>query len=102
MELTREKAIELFRQMWTDMQKEFGDCPYCGEREYFKYRWCHDHTPEAMPLYYCYLCEYIYQIDDTCDNCPINWGEGRCVCGEVNYCYSPISEILSLPERKGK
>lgn len=36
MELTREKAIELFRKMWTDMKNELGDCPTSVEREDFK------------------------------------------------------------------
>ena len=99
-ELTREKALELHRQMWSDMQKEFVDCPTYEQRKVFKARWCLEHTPETRVYAYCYLCEYMNQIGDGCSNCPINWGEGTCVGDKVNYHRSPISEILALPERK--
>lgn len=100
MKLTREEALKLHRQMWSDMQKELGDCPSYEERKEFKHYWCLDHTPGAIPHSSCFLCEYMNQTDDICSNCPINWGEGNCVGGEVNYRNSPISVILALPERE--
>jgi len=100
--LTREEALRLHRQMWTDMQKALGDCPSHEERKRFKERWCREHTPEALPRANCYLCEYIKQIDaGNCnDSCPIDWGYFICMYGKVDYRYSPISDILALPERK--
>ena len=49
----------------------------------------------------CFLCEYAVRHYDTtpCNYCPINWGLGGCVAGNVSYDRSPISEILALPER---
>ncbi len=99
--LTRDKALELHRQMWSDMQKELGDCPTLEQRELFKYRWCYENTPEEIPYANCYLCEYMNQIDNNCDDCLIDWGKGNCM-GKVDYRYSPISEILELPERREK
>ena len=102
MKLTREEALKLHRQMWGDMQKELGDCPSLEERKSFKACWCRDHTPEVIPIANCYLCEYIKQIGaPNCSNsCPIDWGYFTCMYGKVDYRYSPISEILALPERK--
>lgn len=102
MELTREKAIELFRQIWSDMKESLGDCPTWSDREDFKYRWCRSHTPEAMPENDCYLCEYATQIDaDDCTNgCPIDWGGSDCMNDKINYRYSPISKILALSENE--
>ena len=34
--LTREEAINLFRQQWADMQKELGDCPNWEKGLYIK------------------------------------------------------------------
>lgn len=60
-----------------------------------------NHTPDSNVYNSCYLCEYIDQTGKYCDdNCPIDWGKnGWCMCGEVDYRYSPISKILALPER---
>lgn len=102
MKLTREEALRLHRQMWSDMQKELGDCPTYEERNDFKARWCLEHTPENIPRANCYLCEYTTQIDGykcRC-NCPIVWGIYGCIDGKVDYRCSPISEILALPERE--
>lgn len=115
MKLTREEALKLHRQMWSDMQKELGNCPSCEQRNRFKHRWCRknerehfknywylDHTPGAMPRCDCYLCEYTKQIDaDDCNSgCPIDWGGSDCMHGKTDFRYSPISEILALPERE--
>lgn len=102
MELTREEALKLHRQMWSDMQKELGDCPTREERIEFKHYWCLDHTPESLPKSWCYLCEYTKQIIpyDCANSCPIDWGGRDCMYGKVDYRYSPISKILALPERK--
>ncbi len=103
MELTREKAIELHRQMWSDMQTALGDCPSHEERLEFEYRWCSSHTPRCNPLCNCYLCEYVMQAHIGCDDCPIDWGtKDGCVSGKskIDFRYSSISKILALPERK--
>ena len=102
MKLTREKALELHRKMWTDMQRKLGDTPSITKRADFKRRWCDNYA--YTPINSCYLCEYVAQEGADCGSCPIDWGKSRgtrCVNGDVDYRYSPISEILALPEREG-
>lgn len=111
MKLTKKQALELHRQMWTDMQNELGDNPSSGKRIDFKLRWCREHFPEERIESGCFLCEYTRQYNDDCDCCPIKWDEDErydyCggqydYCGgqHVSYERSPISEILALPERE--
>ena len=114
MTLTREQALRLHREMWTDMQKELGDCPTYGKRRDFKRKWMHQRFPFKVVLSNCFLCEYANLILcefsglRRCSYCPINWGKN----GELgNFCektvgvgidwrYSPISDILALPEKE--
>lgn len=106
--LTRERALELHRQMWTDMQRDLGDCPDGGQRIDYKHDWRAKHVPNEYVLNDCFLCEYTEHIDAYgCDACPIRWpyeGEDDCtICYCTNYRYyytAPISEILALPERR--
>ena len=99
--LTREEAIDLFRQQWTDMQKELGDCPSWVERAVYKRKWCETHN--FVNCNNCFLCEWTVQNNNVpCSECPIDWGYVSCIGGKVDYRYAPISEILALPERKVK
>jgi len=99
--LTREEAIDLFHQQWTDMQKELGDCPACEDRELYKLQWCNNH--DYFNCNNCFLCEWANQNDYIpCDECPIDWGSVSCVGGKIDYRYAPISVILALPERRIK
>lgn len=108
MELTRERALELHRQMWSDMQKELGDNPSSLEREHYKYQWCQEHFPDESIQDYCFLCEYAhnkYKSDGgfPCRYCPIKWDCNYCFEGgsiKKSYRNMPISELLTLPERK--
>lgn len=104
MKLTREEALKLHRQMWTDMQKELGDKPSITQRCTFKIKWCDEHFPNEEIDAHCFLCEYVDQHGGDCDCCPIKWdydyGDDCCVFDGVNYGSSPISEILALPERE--
>lgn len=105
MKITREEALKLHRQMWSDMQKELGDYPTHEERARFKESWCIVHTPESMPYANCFLCEYTSQIvaygGKNCSNsCPIDWGGRNCMNDKIDFRCSPISEILALPERE--
>ena len=107
--LTKEEALRLHRQMWGDMQKELGDTPSYADREDFKEEWCERHFPNVAISYDCFLCQYDDQFTFShyCDHCPIDWsnnGEDDCGCMQGNYRYgkSPISVILSLPEREGE
>ena len=87
--------------MWTDMQKELGDCPEYGDRMLFKSKWCEERVPQEGVNANCFLCEYIYQTKGDCTSCPIDWGKATCQSdGGVDWRYSPISEILALPERE--
>jgi len=100
MKLTREEALKRHRQMWSDMQRELGDTPPITKRADFKHRWCNNYV--YTPINSCYLCEYVAQKGVDCGSCPIDWGKSwgtRCIYGDVDYRYSPISEILALPER---
>lgn len=105
MKLTREEALKLHRQMWTDMQTALGDNPSLKERCEFKIRWCEAHFPNEEIGCHCFLCEYVSKnYNDDCDYCPIKWDDNYdndcCAYDGVTYGYSPISEILALPERE--
>jgi len=96
MKLSKEEALRLHRQMWSDMQKELGDCPRDEERVAFKKHWCESHGYNVR--HNCFLCEYDYQFGGFgCRNCPIKWPNGTCVAGYYYY-FAPISEILALEE----
>lgn len=115
--LTKKEAVDLFRQMWTDMQTELGDCPEFEDRLRFKAIWCFRLFPNDYISHSCPLCEYAEQRRNKlgparnmiCDFCPIEWPfdpiDGGVNCcmdddGVINYIDSPISEILALPERE--
>lgn len=105
MGLTREQALELHREMWTDMQNELGDCPRSLDRTLYKSRWCKKRFPKEEVTANCFLCEYARHKVGDCRGCPINWGATTCQKyysgeGGVDWRYSPISEILALPERE--
>jgi hypothetical protein len=112
MELTKEKALELHRQMWTDMQKAFGDKPSARNRVAFKEDWCDEHFPCEHITHCCFLCEYTTNENGfvECHRCPVIWpGEANgtmskyfCEPGHLGFEYTnmPISEILALPERE--
>ena len=108
MDLTREQALKLHREMWGDMQKKLGDKPSEASRIYFKEEWCKKHFPDEKILAHCFLCEYT--VDENglgdCHRCPILWGSEKrmkglyCSGRENDYTSVPISQILALPERK--
>lgn len=106
MKLTRERALELHRQMWTDMQCDLGDMPNSVQRINYKREWCLAHFPHEQIENNCFLCEYDKSSGrDNCESCPIRWAYEDdctvCYCTNYGYCYrAPISEILALPERK--
>jgi len=107
MDLTRERALELHRQMWTDMQKDLGDTPDGGQRVKYKHKWCVTHFPKERIENDCFLCEYDESSEfGNCRSCPIRWPYEddctECYCTNYRYYYkAPISEILALPKRKG-
>lgn len=103
--LTRERALELHRQMWTDMQRDLGDTPNGGQRVNYKREWCITHFPNEQIENSCFLCEYDKSLRNNCESCPIRWpyedDYTTCYCTNRKYYYkAPISEILALPERK--
>lgn len=108
MDLTRERTLELNREMWGDMQRKLGDKPSEASRIYFKEEWCKEHFPNEKILAHCFLCEYT--VDEhgiaDCHRCPILWGSEKrtkgfyCSGRENDYTSVPISQILALPERK--
>lgn len=117
-ELTRPESLRLHRMMWTDMQKELGDCPTGLSRRIYKSKWLEKHGYTDI-WSDCFLCEYAFKVykdnDNYCELCPIDWSplsaDGsdcciskyrRCKYQVYNsiYANAPISEILALPERK--
>ena len=97
--LTREEALKLHRQMWTEMQKDLGDCPADWERIDYKSGWCRLHGYNICNN--CFLCEYDEQHNNDpkiCD-CLIEWKYDTCYRNGY-YTNAPISEILALPERE--
>lgn len=111
MDLTREEALDLHRQMWTDMQNDLGNDPDGEKRVVYKANWCNEHGFRGLKNS-CFLCEYSYsKIAYSCYHCPIEWPtecKVCCVCfledgTELEsdyYLVAPISEILALPERE--
>lgn len=120
-EMTREAALRLHREMWSDMKEKLGDNPSAEERALFKIKWCgkwcYENGFKAVE-HNCFLCAYCGSV---CAKCPINWdkaeGIGRldddfsaCMdpyikCNEPFNSYwksAPISLILAIPEREGK
>lgn len=108
MELTREQALKLHKQMWTDMQQELGDNPNGFERERYKRKWCREHFPDENIQDCCFLCEYAhnnYKSDGgfPCRYCLIKWDCNYCFEGggiKKSYRNMPISQLLALPERE--
>ncbi len=114
--ITKEEALRLHREMWTDMQKTLGDKPEPRFREKFKKDWLYNHGYDNV-VNNCFLCEYSFDGRLTqCDECPIVWEnlcasldapEFGCCYADYSECYgdtqiylyAPISEILTLPER---
>lgn len=122
MGLTREEAVRLFHEQWSDMQKELGASHTTLDRLWYKRLWCMLHDRTA--LNYCFLCEYVRQetarqgivgipgIPLHCHMCPIVWPtkSGTCCSKRLAdgtfirceyYLAASISEILALPERDG-
>ena len=122
--LTREDALKLHRQMWTEMQEELGDDPSADAREDFKRGWCEEHFPNHSILNDCFLCDYVHHDFASTiyclARCPIDWeslkkhsyqktdccavykeydGDDDDEDNEI-YNAAPISEILALPERE--
>ena len=104
MKLTKEEAVRLFHEQWSDMQKELGDCPDPYARALFKNIWRNRYFPKESIECDCFLCEYARQFDHMCINCPIKWPLDDCGSfseeGGVHFMFSPISKILALPVRE--
>ena len=111
MDLTREEAVRLFHEQWSDMQKDLGDNPDVEAREAYKAYWCRKHGFNNTKNY-CFLCEYSHDKSPWfCHHCPVKWPtqDGKCISAYLEddtrlkhgyYLTAPISEILALPERE--
>lgn len=114
--LTKKQALELHRQMWTDMMNSLGENPDPIDRIDFKSDWCkkwcetHDYERECIDCD-CFLCEC--SID--CPDCIVDWGKaeditvpmggyGKCTNPYKGYgryyLSAPIPLILAVPERE--
>lgn len=111
MDLTREEALKLHRQMWTDMQNDLGDAPDIKDRETYKDDWCNKHGFRNVKNS-CFLCEYAHGKSPWfCHHCPVKWPTqyGTCISAYSEdgtklesdyYLTAPIREIIALPERE--
>lgn len=102
LDITRENALKLHRQMWSDMQRDLGDCPSSNDRMIYKRKWCKEHVEDDFILNDCFLCEYVEEMfpyEDCAKVCPIKWINDDC-CGAEGWEVMPISKLLALPERK--
>ncbi len=113
MELTKEKALELHAKMWSDMRDKLGDNPSMGERSLYKHNWIGKRFPFERILNDCFLCEYsLYNMGGIC--CLLKWVEDDAYLNtcesededdleddtkRCDWRYSPISDILALPEK---
>lgn len=126
--LTREEALHLHKEMWSNMQNMLGDHPSEDARDDFKTEWCDKNFPNFFIMHNCFLCEYAEQqciktsktTDNRCSFCPIDWrrlsawkykDDEVCKCyhryinGDINdeiYKVAPISDILVLPEKENQ
>ena len=84
MELTKEKAIELHRAMWSYMATEtIKQGRVIGKVEAIWHIGIDQNDTER----HCFCCEYALQTNDNCvsgvcDYCPLEWPGGCCVCME--------------------
>lgn len=108
MKLSEEMAVRLHRMMWSDMQRELGDCPSGNDRLKFKHEWVKRNFPGESIDNDCWLCEYASSkasrsdCDSYCKYCPISWPDRHCNTLDFSYAKDPISEILALPARNEK
>lgn len=117
MTLTRERALALHREMWTDMLNTLGETPTQRERAEFKRKWCESHGYSPVE-HSCFLCELVrfrdgrHRFTDTgcdCARCPIVWTKNdwkySCPCENggyegVDWRHSNVSAVLALSERE--
>ena len=109
--LTFDEAVRLHKEMWTAMQKEYGDCPTEDQRKAFKDEYLKAHgynvTYETEIVNNCFLCDYVFTMfNGSCRGCPVTWPVTNCwtkvSIREKRIAYflsAPISEILALPLR---
>lgn len=99
MKLTKEQALSYHHQMWSDMQRDLGDCPSPSDRVKYKSQWCIEHSFNKL-TFYCFLCEYVFRHYNNmaCEHCPVVWPDQNCK-RDSGWLMMPISELLALPER---
>ena len=108
MKMSEEMAVRLHQMMWSDMQRELGDCPDGNDRIDFKHEWVKRNFPGEGIANDCWLCEYASSVakpsdpNPYCKYCPISWPD--CHCNTMNFSYTsePISAILALPAKNDK
>lgn len=107
MKLSEEMAVRLHRMMWSDMQRELGDCPDVEDQIFFKHEWVKRNFPGESIANDCWLCEYASSVvgrggNPYCMHCPIKWPDRHCNTMTFSYAKNPISEILALPAKNDK
>lgn len=107
MKMSEEMAVRLHRMMWSDMQRELGDCPDGTVRIDFKHEWVKRNFPGESIASDCWLCEYASSVENRsggpyCMHCPIKWPSWHCNTMDFSYAKEPISEILAVPAKSDK
>lgn len=70
--LTKEKAIELHRQLWNYIADESERTEKMVSKSYAFYHFGWGYNVKTL----CWCCEYCNSI---CSNCPVDWGANNCM-----------------------
>lgn len=130
MQLTKEQAVQKHRKMWNWIADQYENktdvFSQCGCIQEIKHRYIELYIKEDVRCD-CFCCEYSYNQNLGCDECPINWNsisndsmcmykdnnDQRHLYGVIQYkwfktmtvedrlkCAQIARQIANLPERK--
>lgn len=80
MELTKERALELHREMWNCIADEIEVRECVQDIHKLKRKFAKEHFPKEKICNNCFCCEY---ADIACELCPVEWGN-ECI-SDYNY-----------------
>jgi len=73
MEITREQALALHRALWDWLAQEDGR----RKEEWPLWEFNGGWIPEMAES--CPMCEYVNSVDGGCDDCLLEWPNGKCI-----------------------
>ena len=84
---TKSEYLAAFTYMWQWLSQETLKRGYKVKKHaFFK-----EHNITIIPESECYLCEYVLNKGNGCEECPVYWNNGKCHLGEYAQwanCYS--------------